>query len=55
MTKQLTVYITNEQHDWLKNQPRSFNLSAAIRLLFDEWMGTEYEAPIHDTNDSNSE
>jgi len=51
MTKQLSVYITNDQYDWLKLQPRTFNLSAAVRELFDTMMGTELEEETQ--NESN--
>ena len=53
MTKQLSVYITNDQYDWLKLQPRTFNLSAAVRELFDTMMvGTELE--VENTNEPTS-
>ena len=35
MTNRITVYITKEQSKWIKNQPRSFNLSSKMRECLD--------------------
>jgi hypothetical protein len=48
MTKQLSIYITDEMYSWLQTQPRNFNLSEHIREAFDVWMGTESESETND-------
>jgi len=55
MSKQLSVYVSKEQYEWLKNQPRSFNLSKQIRELFDTWMGTKYEVESDDKTNTESD
>lgn len=50
MTKQLSIYITDDMYEWLCNQPRNFNLSERIRAIFDVWMGKESEQHDNNTN-----
>jgi len=50
MQKQLSVYVTVAQYEWLQLQPRSFNLSKEVRLLFDSWMGIKYEKVVANGN-----
>jgi hypothetical protein len=42
MADKISVYITEEQHEWLNKQPRSFSFSAQVRLLLDALKKLEY-------------
>lgn len=54
-TQQIGVYLRIDQVDWLKDQPRSFNLSQVVRELLDGYIASKQVLQVGEKDVSSSQ